>query len=433
MINLKLIKKMKKLITFFCAIVIGVSSYAQKNEIKDIEKALKSNNFAEAKALVQKAEALLPNMDDKLKDKFYYYKLQALHANGAISDTDVDTALATYEEFVAFDKAGGNAKNMEDATSIRTRIYESIVQSAYDASQTGDNALAGDKFHRAYTISPKDTIFLYAAASSYLNAQQYDKSLEYYQKLKDLGYKGVSTQYVATNKETGEEEVFSNKNLRDIGLKSGQYIAGKDKKLPSKQGEIYRFMALIYSSQDNSEKALELINEAKKYNPDDMQLVIAEAKAYLASGQKEKIKPLLESAGNLIKDDPVNLMNFGIFAMEISENEMAMKYFEDASRVNPKLSEPYLNIGALILDGDRPIVDEMNALGTSQKDNERYDVLKEKRLEIYTKAVPYIEKAFELKPDIETAQYLRDIYSAAFMTDKYKAMKEKIAEMEAGN
>lgn len=424
---------MKRVITLICALVIGTTSFAQKNEIKAIEKALKNNNFSEAKSNVQAAESLIANMDDKTKDKFYYLKVQSLYSGGQISNENIDVALAAIDDLLALKSKTGKSKYDSDALEIKNKIFQSIVQSAYSASQNNKNEIAGDKFYKAYSISQKDTLFLYAAASSYLNAQQYDKSLKYYEQLQEMNYQGSTVQFVATKKETGEEEIFNSKSLRDIAVRTGDYIAPKEKKLPSKQGEILRYMALIYSSQDNADKALELIAQAKKYNPDDTQLVIAEAKAYLASDQKDKIKPLLESANNLIKNDAINLMNFGIFSMEISENEMAKDYFEKASELNPKMSEPYLNIGALILDEDEAIVNEMNSLGTSSADNARYDELKEKRLNLYKKAVPYIEKAFELKPELQTAKYLRDIYSTAFMTDKYKVMKQKVADMEAAS
>ncbi|GGI57615.1 tetratricopeptide repeat protein [Winogradskyella haliclonae] len=424
---------MKKLITLICALVIGSMSFAQKNEIKAIEKALKSNNFATAKSSVKAAESLLGNMDDKTKDKFYFLKAKTLYSNGAISSSDIDVALKAVEDLVSLNETTKKSKFLKEALVIKNQIFESIVQSAYKAVQNGKSEQAGDKFYKAYTLSKKDTLFLYAAASSYLNAQKYDKSLEFYEQLQSMNYQGTVVQYVATNKETGQEEIFNSKQLRDASVKSKSYIAPKEKKLPSKQGEILRYMALIYSSQNKTDRALELIAKAKEYNPDDTQLVIAEAKAYLASGQKDKIKPLLNSASSLIAGDATNLMNFGIFAMEISEYEMAKKYFEDAIKVNPKMSDAYLNMGSLILEPDVQIVEEMNSLGNSSADNARYDKLRSDRLELYKKAIPYIEKAFELNPQLDTGKYLRDLYSGAFMTDKYKEMKEKIAEMEAGN
>ena len=182
---------MKKLITLIYALVIGTMSFAQKNEIKAIEKALKSNNFAVAKTNVNAAESLLANMDDKTKDKFYFLKAKSLFSNGAIANADIDPALQAVNDLIALKDKTGKSKYMEEAISIKSRILESVVQSAYAAAQQGSNESAGDKFYRAYTLSPRDTLYLYAAASSYLNAQKLDKSLEYYKTLQDLNYKGV--------------------------------------------------------------------------------------------------------------------------------------------------------------------------------------------------------------------------------------------------
>ncbi len=41
----------------------------------------------------------------------------------------------------------------------------------------------------------------------------------------------------------------------------------------------------------------------------------------------------------------------------------------------------------------RKLVKEMNGLGNTSADNERYDELKDKRLELYKKAIPFVEKA----------------------------------------
>lgn len=42
--------------------------------------------------------------------------------------------------------------------------------------------------------------------------------------------------FVATNKETGKEEVFPNKSQRDLMVKTGEYVAPKEKKILLKKG-----------------------------------------------------------------------------------------------------------------------------------------------------------------------------------------------------
>jgi hypothetical protein len=71
----------------------------------------------------------------------------------------------------------------------------------------------------------------------------------------------------------------------------------------------------------------------------------------------------------------------------------------------------------------------MNKLGTSDKDTKRYDVLKKQRDGVFTSALPYLEKAYELKPDNEdVTTTLLNVYGALEMTDKKKALKAKLGK-----
>src|SRR5210317_46747 len=87
------ITKMKQGILLALAFSISAFSFAQKKELKTAEKAIKSNNFAEAKGALKQAEALMSEMDDKLKAKYYYLNAQALYTNGKGSDADIDASL----------------------------------------------------------------------------------------------------------------------------------------------------------------------------------------------------------------------------------------------------------------------------------------------------------------------------------------------------
>ena len=87
-----------------------------------------------------------------------------------------------------------------------------------------------------------------------------------------------------------------------------------------------------------------------------------------------------------------------------------------------------------ILAREQIIVEEMNGLGTSSADNKRYDELKDERTEVYKKAIPYLEKALDLKKNnIDAARTLMNIYSAIGETEKFKAMKTRVADMEANS
>jgi len=50
---------------------------------------------------------------------------------------------------------------------------------------------------------------------------------------------------------------------------------------------------------------------------------------------------------------------------------------------------------------------------------------------VFAKALPYMEKAYELKPDdIYAMRSLRELYYRLKMTDKYNVIKEKLDKIE---
>ena len=89
---------MKKQLVIAIAFSMCAFSFAQKKELKTVEKAIKSSNFAEAKSALKAAEALMSQMDDKLKDKYHFLSAQALHAGGAGSIDDIDAALESIKK-----------------------------------------------------------------------------------------------------------------------------------------------------------------------------------------------------------------------------------------------------------------------------------------------------------------------------------------------
>jgi hypothetical protein len=69
----------------------------------------------------------------------------------------------------------------------------------------------------------------------------------------------------------------------------------------------------------------------------------------------------------------------------------------------------------------------MNKLGTSPADTKKYDVLKKQREDVYKSAIPYLEKVTELDSEnVEAIKTLIGVYNALEMTDKAKALKEKL-------
>ncbi|SDI31644.1 tetratricopeptide repeat protein [Winogradskyella thalassocola] len=423
---------MKKLLTIVLTLAITSLSFAQKNEIKAIEKALKNSNFADAKSASAAAEALIGSMDDKSKAKFYLLKARALYANGAGTDANIDEAITSLDNLKDLESKMGKLKYTQEANDMTTGMVNTFLTKANEAFTNKNYKVAAKRFEKVYRMSPKDTLYLYYAASSAVTEPDYDTALDYYVQLKNMGYNGAEMNYYATNVETGEEENFTDKASRDFSVKAKLHKAPRDEKSKSKTAEIVKNIALIYVSQGENEKALGAMADAREENPDDIGLLLSEANVYLKMGNRERFRDLMEEA---TKKDPGNAelqYNLGVLAAEGGNSEAAIKYYEKAVSINPNYVDAYTNIAVVILDGEAKIVEEMNALGTSKADNIKYDELKEKRTQVYEKAIPYLEKALELKnTNVDAARTLMNIYSALGETDKFKTMRAKVEAMEA--
>lgn len=421
---------MKKLVTILCAFVISLGAFAQKNEIKALDKALRKPDYAAAKAALASAEAVESAMDAKTKEKYLYLKAKALFAGGACSDADLMNALDALDQIN--DMTKGKSKYKDDIKTLTDEMYAEYSREAQAAIDQKDNKTAAKRFEQIYRIKPSDTTMLYYAASYAVNGGDYDTSLKYYNELMDMGYTGVQMNHYATNVTTGEEEVFNDKISRDFSVKSKDYNNPRDAMSPSKRGEIVKNIALIYVAQGKNDEALEAMSEARRENPSDLGLLLSEANVHLQMGNKDKFKALMEEATRQDPDNAELQYNLGVLAAEGGDIKAAQEYYKKAIELNPDYTNAYTNMAVVILGGEEAIVEEMNGLGTSSADNKRYDELKEARSNLYREAIPYLEKSLELnKNNINAAQTLVNIYGVLGETDKMKAMKAKVETMEA--
>lgn len=414
---------MKNQIIIALTILMSTISFAQKKELKAIEKAIKNSNYSEAKVELSKLQPMLSTIDGKLSSQFYFLKAQALYANGAGSNDDINIALGCLSKVTeGFD---------EEIAQLKNEMMNNFLAKGNSAYENKEYEIASNDFEKAYRVSPKDTVYLYYAAATSVNSQDFDRALVLYKELKDLGYTGIEKQYYATDKETGKE-VILDKNTRDLYVKSGTYIKPGERITESKKAEIVKNIALIYVSKNENEKALAAMKDARAEDPDDVNLILSEANVHYKMGNKEKFKKLLELATT---KDPKNAelqYNLGVIAGESDNPEEAMKYYNKSIELDPTYINAYINSAALILDKEQAIIEEMNGLGTSKKDDMRYDELRELRKGVYKEAIPFLLKAYEIDPEnLSAAKTLMNIYSVLGETDKYKEMKEKVDAIEA--
>ena len=408
------------------AFSVSAFSFAQKKELKAVEKAIKSENYAEAKSALKLAEALLPEMDGKLKAQYYYLYAKSLYAGGAGSNSDIDAAL---ESLGKVDESYTN-----ESAELKQAMVNGLISKGNAAYEKKDFSIASKHFENAYKASTKDTLFLYYAAATAVNVPEYDRALKLYEQLKDLGYTGIETEFYATNVETNQEEKFANKNMRDIQVKTKQFINPGERITESKKPEIVKNIALIYVSQGNNEKAIEAMKAARQESPDDINLILSEANVHYKMGNTEEFKALLQKATEMDPANPELQYNLGVISGESNHPEEALAYYKKTIELDPKYVNAYINLAALTLAKEEVIIKEMNGLGSSKKDDLRYDELREQRQELYKSAIPYLEKALELdSKNLSAAKTLMNIYSILGEKAKHDKLKTIVDSIEAGN
>lgn len=417
------------------SLMISLGAYAQKEELKALKKISDKDkpvpaDFAEAQTLLSAAETKMGAATPEQQAEFNFYQGKfaffAMMMNPASGGTNFPLAFESFNKVLEIEKKG---KKKYTEQVEKKYLPEMKTAATTMAQQLGDKKMYKESamaYYAAYTVDPKDYAILYNAAANAVNGQDYDSALKYYEVLDKSGFTGEQTLYTAKNKATGVIENFPNADTRNIAVRGGQYILPKDEKLPSLKGEIVKNIALIYNMKGDTEKAKTAFANARKANPNDTTLIIAEADLYLKAKDMAKYKELITEAVSKNPNDADLYYNLGVVSAEADANE-AIKYYTKALEIKPDYVNANINLGLLMLKDEQKIVDKMNSLGTSAADNKKYDELKKQRDGLYVKALPYFEKAHKDDADNQyVISTLATLYQALDRQADYKAMKAKI-------
>lgn len=320
--------------------------------------------------------------------------LKAINQYGDINSSESHPSRSLRVKSISegWKKANKGSSKLNVDSSIELYNYDQKQMSYFltkgnEQMERKNYASSAEYFIKAFQYSAGlEKLYLYYACSLYINANDYNNAQKYYLLL----------------------------------LKNGIYSLDKQQ-----QQEVYKNIALIYVHQDKKEEALTFLKTAQRENPNDLSLLLTEANVQLKSGNKLEFQRLIEKATKL---DPYNAelcYNLGVISAESNDLVSAKNYYEKAIRLDQNYKDAYNNLAVVILGGEEKIINEMNSLGTSRADNARYDVLMEKRKELYRSVVPYLEKVIELDRYNRAAiNTLTNIYSSLGETKDYNRLKK---------
>jgi tetratricopeptide (TPR) repeat protein len=404
-----------------------VFGFSQKKELRNAEKRLNEGFYNEALDILSQIEGVIISSEQKYQAHYYY-----LLGWANKGDTNYDDAVPLLRKAIDLDNFD---KYTEDASILIDQIEIELVNLAVQDNKNEDFISASKRLYDAYLINPdkdENVNYLYFAASSSVNGNDYQVALEYYNKLKKMNYTGIVSEYFITPVETQIEEKVSETEY-NLFKSSKDYTNQRVGKTESRLPEIVKNIALIYVQLGETDMAVTAIEDARKIRPDDLNLLLSEADLYMKLGNKEKFKTLMQEAITKDPDNAILYYNLGVINTEQGELEDAMNYYKKSLELDPNYASTYLNLVGLILEGEEVLVEQMNELATSNKrsDFEKYDKLKQDREDLYASCLPYLEKLIEIDPtNIEALKTAKNIYYTVGDNENYKLMSANIDELE---
>jgi tetratricopeptide (TPR) repeat protein len=410
---------MKLKLTLLLSLTLAFA-FGQKKELKKAEKLFATGNIAEAAQTLDENQALLEGAEEKIANAYIFLRGRIAEQNGE------------------FEKALGYYTQLKDDVRLQAEVQtqvgtlsSALITSAIEDNEAKDFVGSASKLYLAYTIDPEaNQDYLYFAASNSVNGSAYDDALKYYNLLKEINYTGITKKYFVTEVASNQEMEVSETEF-NIFQKSKDYTNPREEETESKYPEIVKNIALIYAQKGERDMAIAAVQEARKSNPDDLNLILTEANLYIELDDKERFKSLINEA---IAQDPNNAnlyFNLGVVNADLGDKQAARKYYEKAIEVDSSIEAPYLNLVALILEGEAAIVEEMNSLGTSRKDNLRYEELKKIREGLYKECIPILKGLISISKDNEEAiKTLMNIYGTLGENQGFMEMKKLLEGIE---
>ncbi|WP_426485807.1 tetratricopeptide repeat protein [Flavobacterium sp. 2] len=294
---------MKMKLMILSIVLINVAAYAQKAQIKDAQAIFDKGNSQEAIAILNKTEYLIINAPDEDKSDFYFLKgnvLKDLASKNVDAANNFSLASQAYQDVFLFENESGKFKYTVKAGLALKDMKSNLVNGAMADFKAGKFKESAEKSYKVYLFDKKDTLNLFNAASSSLNAKDYGSAIKYYEELKKKNYSGSGVIYYATNKKTKEEDAFISPKARQSGIDQGLYEKPRTESVPSKRIDVINNLAYCYMENKDYAKAEASYNSLLEVNPNYIDAYIN--LAYLKLEQKKALADEIANLGTSPKE-----------------------------------------------------------------------------------------------------------------------------------
>ena len=389
---------MKKYFLLFAAVIISAGMMAQKGKVTSALSFIDQGALDKAKDALDQA---FVNEKSKNWSNTYFAKgrlCQAVYEadnenyNSYYTDPLAE-AYSSFEKAMELDPKGTTKKKI-----ITNMIYNSLAMNLYKQGgerfeeKDFEGALKSFATQIAITEGDKyvgvtDTGMYYNAGLAAINAKKFNEALNYFQKCADMKYQGLITHIQIYECYMG---------LTDTA-KAEAYLLDLPNKFPGDNNVTLQLID-FYLKGNKFDEALKYIKIAKEADPNNYSL-------YFASG---------------------------IMFLNQNKNDEAITELTKSVELKPDIFDTQYGLGIAYINKAADMFVKANEI----MDVNKYSAAIDEANAVYAKALPYMEKANEIKPDdIDALRRLQELYYRLKVKDpslnaKYEAVRAKIATME---
>lgn len=384
---------MKKFFLLAAAVIISLGAMAQKGKVTSALSFIDQGALDKAKEALDQA---MVNEKTKNWSNTYFAKGRLCQA---VFSTDnpkfkefckdpLGDAYEAYEKAIELDPKGTMKKRI-----ITNMIYNSLALDLYNEgskhfeNQDFKSALKSFETQIKITESDKyagvvDTGMYYNAGLAALNSQNYQKALQYFDKCAEMKYLGITPYY-----------------------------------------QMYE----SYLGMGDTTKAESILTSLPEKFPGDKSITLQLADLYIKSGKYDEALKHLKVAK---EDDPNNYSLWfaeGIIYLNQNKFDDAIAMLSKSIELKPDLYDSQYGMGAAYINKASDMVVKANEI----MDVNKYGAAIDEAMAVFAKALPFMEKAHELKPDdVFALRSLKELYYRMKMTDKYEAVKAQLDKLE---
>ncbi len=265
---------------------------------------------------------------------------------------------------------------------------------------------------------------LYSYGAKAYNTQNYQDAFEAFGAfLKIPSYSVMSKEVFPENEGTKHIKYYTALSAYNIGkYPEAIKIANEMKNDTIRTNDVYRLLYTVHGAMKDTVAYLNILKEGFtkfKNDPWYLQTIINH---YIFSGK-------LEDASKYLDDAIAQSPNAEYYAVKgniedkLGHLDIARAAFDKALQLDANSAEAHAGIGRLIFNKGVEMTNVANAI----KDNKLYQKEKEKADAVFKEAMPYLQKALELKPnDYENKFALKQLYYRLDMQKEYDEISKQM-------